>query len=152
MGDGCVNGWMDGSELGCAAHVKGSAGTVKEDEGMDGMGWDGMGWYGRAGEWYGAGCGTVRQGRYGRAGGWWVAAWCMVWAEFGLGCCWSEKGRRAAAGRQELGELGELGAGGQEQGSRGRQNVAGGAHTHTHTHTHTTAGKRETKRQTLVTR
>lgn len=41
---------------------------MKEDEGMDGMGY-GMGWYGRVGEWYGAGCGTVRQGRYEHAGG-----------------------------------------------------------------------------------
>lgn len=38
-----MDGWMDGSKLGCAAHVKGKCKlqhTVKEDEGMDG--WDGM--------------------------------------------------------------------------------------------------------------
>lgn len=72
---------MDGSELGCAAHVKGKCSTVKEDEGMEWMGWDGMVRQGDRVVRYACGLrlrykvgqGKAGQGREGRrwVGGWW---------------------------------------------------------------------------------
>lgn len=55
------------------------------------LGWAGLGWQAGA-----ADNGKVRRGREG------YVCDVVVWAEFELGCCWSERGRRAAGG-QKLG-------------------------------------------------
>lgn len=119
-----------------------------------------MRWYGRAGEWYGAGCGygKVRPGKEGHGLACrcrWVVGVCLsvwvwvvssVWSGLSLswavaGCCWSSKrGRRATDRRQELGGAGwwELGAGGGQSrggGEEGRQNSKMWRAAHTRTHT-----------------
>lgn len=127
---------MDGSELVCAAHVKGKCSTVKEDEGMEWMGWDGMVRQGERVVRYACGLPLrykVGQGRAGQ-GRKEVGGWVVVWAEFELGCTGQKEVGGQEAGAGELGSWGRAG-GGQEQGrSRRDSNVAGGTHARTHTH------------------